>query len=377
MDAVRLKEQIRAKALALGFAEVRFTGVEPVAGAAEGLAGYLAEGCHGTMGWMATHADRRQAPGALWPEARSVIVLAENYGPGTDPLAGLAQGDRGQVSVYARGRDYHDTLKKRLKALARWLVEAHGGEVKVFTDTAPVMEKPLAARAGLGWQGRHTNLVSRCFGSWLFLGEVFTTLELPADPPEIDHCGRCRACEEICPTGALAGGRIDPRRCISYLTIEHPGPIPVELRPLMGNHIYGCDDCLAVCPWNKFARPTAESDYLPRAELLAPRLADLATLDDTAFRALFSGSPIKRTGRNRFMRNVLIALGNSGRPELAASAEALIDDDSPLVRGAALWALGRLWPPERWRALALSRLARETDPDVLAELRGTASIPPR
>ncbi len=352
-----MKESIHKKALQLGFAECRFTTADAVPKLAEDLAAYLADGRHGTMAWMAETAARRASPRALWPEARSVIVLGENYGPGKAPLAALAHPDRGHVSVYARGRDYHDTLKKRLKALARWLVERHGGEVKVFTDTAPVMEKPLAARSGAGWQGRHTNLVSRRFGSWLFLGEIFTTLDLSADPPEADHCGSCRACQTACPTGALADGRIEPRRCISYLSIEHKGSIPAELRPLFGNRIYGCDDCLAACPWNKFARPVAEADYLPRVELLAPRLADLAQLDDAAFRALFAGSPIKRIGRDRFLRNVLVAIGNSGKAELVPSAERLLGDAAPVIRAMAVWALRRLLPADEWRRVIARRRA--------------------
>ncbi|PKU22327.1 tRNA epoxyqueuosine(34) reductase QueG [Telmatospirillum siberiense] len=362
-----MKEAIRAKALELGFAEARFAPAAPVPGAAPGLAGYLAAGCHGEMAWMAETAERRAQPRALWPEAASVIVLGENYGPGRHPLAALDHPDRGHISVYARGRDYHDVLKKRLKALARWLVERHGGEVKVFSDTAPVMEKPLAAVAGLGWQGRHTNLVSQRFGSWLFLGEVFTTLEIPPDPPEGDHCGRCRACETSCPTGALVEGRIDPRRCVSYLTIEHKGHIPRELRALMGNRIYGCDDCLAVCPWNKFAVPTAHADYLPRAELLAPRLADLASLDDEAFRSFFSASPIKRIGRDRFLRNVLIALGNSTDPAFAPVARRMVGDASPLVRGSAIWALRRLLPIDDFTALRALLAGEESDAAVALE----------
>ena len=307
-----VKDAIRYKALALGFAEARFTSADPVEGAAEDLAAYLADGRHGEMGWMAERVAQRSSPRGLWPEARSVIVLGENYGPGRKPLSSLNQPGRGHISVYARGRDYHDTLKKRLKALARWLVDTYPCELKVFTDTAPVMEKPLAARAGLGWRGRHTNIVSRRFGSWLFLGEIFTTLEIAPDEPEPNRCGACRACEEACPTQALADGKIDPRRCISYLTIEHKGEIPEELRSLMGNRIYGCDDCMAVCPWNKFAQPTAEPDYLPRAELMAPRLSDLAVLDDADFRQVFAGSPVKRIGQERMLRNVRVAAENDG-----------------------------------------------------------------
>jgi len=337
-----MKDAIRQKARELGFAEARFTTAEAVPGVAEDLAAYLADGRHGSMGWMAERVEQRSSPQGLWPQARSVIVLGENYGPGPGALASLGAKGRGHVSVYARGRDYHDTLKKRLKALARWLVETYGGELKVFTDTAPVMEKPLAARSGLGWRGRHTNIVSRRFGSWLFLGEIYTTLELAPDAAEPDRCGACRACEEACPTQALADGRIEPRRCISYLTIENSGPIPEDLRESLGNRIYGCDDCMAACPWNKFASVTQERDYLPRAELLAPRLADLADLDDGAFRQVFSGSPVKRIGRDRFLRNVLTAMGNDGDGAFRTRLEQLAGDSSPLVAEAALWALKKL-----------------------------------
>jgi epoxyqueuosine reductase len=298
------------------------------------------------MGWMADKADRRAGPTALWPEAKSVIALGMNYAPGEDPLALADRPERGVISVYARNRDYHDIVKKRLKALGRWIGETWGCGIKVFVDTAPVMEKPLAALAGIGWQGKHTNLVSREHGSWLFLAEIYTTLEIAPDAAEEDHCGSCRDCLDACPTDAFpAPYRIDARRCISYLTIEHRGPIPEGLRPLIGNHIYGCDDCLAVCPWNKFAKATAEPAFLPRLELTAPRLADLAQLDDTAFRQLFAGSPIKRTGRNRFVRNVLIALGNSGDKAQIPVVEALTGDEDPVVRDAAAWAVGRLRGP--------------------------------
>ena len=306
---------------------------------------FIAEGQHGDMDWLAATAARRTDPLALWPDARSVIMLGMNYGPDEDPLKILGCRDRGTISVYAQGDDYHDLIKSRLKAIARWLVGHAGGDVKVFVDTAAVMEKPLAASAGLGWQGKHTNLVSREHGSWLFLGAIFTTLELAADAPEIDHCGTCSACLDVCPTHAFpAPYRLDARRCISYLTIEHKGPIPRELRPLMGNRIYGCDDCLAVCPWNKFAVAGREAKLAAREALRAPKLAELARLDDAAFRRLFAKSPVKRTGRDRFVRNVLIAIGNSGDAALAAEAERLLDDTSPLVRGAAVWALARLDP---------------------------------
>lgn len=339
MQAV--KDSIRAKALELGFDAVGFA---PASGAwGDDLRAYVAEGRHGEMGWMAETMERRASPRGLWSEVRSVIVLGSNYGPHGDPLAINARTDRGAISIYARNKDYHDLVKKRLKALARWMVDGLGGELKVFVDTAPVMEKPLGGQSGLGWQGRHSNVVSRHFGSWLFLGEIYTTLELPPDSPEPNRCGQCTACQTACPTGAIEGfGRVEPRRCISYLTIEHKGPIPEDLRPLMGNRIYGCDDCMAVCPWNKFARATTEPDFLPRVELTAPRLADLAQLDDAGFREVFAGSPVKRIGRSRFVRNVLIAMGNSGVPALAAAARPLLNDPDPVIQDAAAWALARL-----------------------------------
>jgi epoxyqueuosine reductase len=298
---------------------------------------------------------------------RSIVMLGVNYAPQHDPLAVLERRRRGAISVYAQGDDYHEVIESRLKSLARWLVTRAGGEVKVFVDTAAVMEKPLAAAAGLGWQGKHTNLVSRRFGSWLFLGAIFTTLELPPDERELDHCGSCQACLDICPTAAFpAPYRLDARRCISYLTIEHKGPIPRELRPLIGNRIYGCDDCLAVCPWNKFAQAGRDARLAARAALEAPSLAELAGLDDAAFRALFRKSAVKRTGRDRFVRNVLIAIGNSGDPALAPPAERLLDDSCPLVRGAAVWALSRLVPRDRLAALADSH-RHEGDPAVRDE----------
>jgi epoxyqueuosine reductase len=304
------------------------------------------------MAWLETTADRRGAPAALWPDVRSVIMLGLNYGPDHDPLAALQQRDRAALSVYAKGDDYHDLIKSRLKELARWLIAHAGGDVKVFVDTAAVMEKPLAAAAGLGWQGKHTNLVSHEFGSWLFLGAIFTTLDLPPDEPKADSCGSCRACLDVCPTAAFpAPYRLDARRCISYLTIEHKGPIPRDLRAKMGNRIYGCDDCLAVCPWNKFASLGREAKLAAREALRAPKLAELARLDDAQFRALFSKTAIKRTGRDRFLRNVLIAIGNSNDESLAGEAERLLDDASPLVRGAAVWALSRLLPREELAAM--------------------------
>jgi epoxyqueuosine reductase len=319
------------------------------------------------MAWMETKAAWRGDPRALWPQARSIVMLGTNYGPADDPLAILKDGSRGAISVYARGDDYHDVVKSRLKAVGRWLIDTAGGEIKVFVDTAPVMEKPLAAAAGIGWQGKHTNLVSREFGSWLFLGAIFTTLDLLPDEPERDHCGACRACLDVCPTAAFpAPYRLDARRCISYLTIEHNGPIDRALRPLIGNRIYGCDDCLAVCPWNKFAKVGREAKLAARETLRAPQLAALARLDDAGFRALFAKSPVKRTGHARFLRNVLIAIGNSGDGALAAEAERLLDDASPLIRGAAVWALGRL-QQSRLVDCARTRRAVESDPDVAAE----------
>ena len=309
--------------------------------AAGRLRAFLAAGRQGEMGWMAEREAWRGNPAALWPEARSVVMLAEAYTPEGDPMAGLAQPDRGVISVYAQGKDYHDLVKRRLKRLGRWLLDQAGGEIKVFVDTAPVIEKPLAQAAGLGWQGKHTNLLSRELGSWFFLGAIFTTLDLPPDAPAVGHCGSCRACLDICPTGAFpAPWQLDARRCISYLTIEHRGPVDPALRGLMGNRIYGCDDCLAVCPWNKFAVAAKEIGYRPRIGL--PELADLAGLDDAGFRARFAGSPIKRIGRNRLVRNVLYAIGNAGSPALAPAAAALVDDADPVVAEAARWALDRI-----------------------------------
>ena len=338
-----LKKNIRGKAFELGFDDVGFTRAALDGTVAQNLSGFLAGGLQGDMDWLARHQDRRADPQALWPEARSVVVLAVNYGPDSDPLAVHGQAERGAVSVYARNRDYHDLVKKRLKHLARWMVESCGGDVKVFVDTAPVMEKPLAQQAGIGWQGKHTNLVSRRFGSWLFLGEVFTTLEITPDQPEADHCGSCDRCMRACPTDALTEAyRIDPRRCISYLTIEHKDDIKPSLMEKMGNHIYGCDDCLAACPWTKYSTPAREEKLRARPDLEAPLLAGLAELDDSAFRGFFSGSPVKRTGRDRFLRNVLIAIGNSADPSLDGIARKLEKDPSSLVRRTAAWAHRRL-----------------------------------
>ena len=367
-----LEDSIRRKALDLGFDAAGFCAAQASEADKQGLAAYLERGLHGDMDWMAATAGRRADPRVLWAEARSVVVVGANYGPRGDPLEALERRDRGAVSVYAQGRDYHLVLRKRLKALARWMAETHASGVKVFVDTAPVMEKPLAARAGLGWQGKHTNLLSRAFGSWLFLGEVFTTLELAPDAPATDHCGTCNRCRDVCPTDALpAPYRIDARRCISYLTIEHKGHIEPRFRIPMGNRIYGCDDCLAVCPWNKFAVPTGEDSFLPRAELTAPRLADLARLDDAAFRRLFAGSPIKRTGRDRFVRNVLIAIGNSGDPALADVARERLGDASPLVRAMAVWALSRLQDGADLARLRARHLPGEADADVRSEWGAT------
>jgi epoxyqueuosine reductase len=357
-----------ARAQALGFEAVRVTGPDAMPEARERLEAWLAQGHHATMGWMADTAERRSVPRRLWPDVRSIILLGLNYGPAADPLASLARKERGTISVYARHRDYHDVIKGKLKEAAGFLVARGGVDVKVFVDTAPVMEKPLAQAAGLGWQGKHTVLVSRAFGSWLFLGAIFTTADLPADTPEADHCGSCRRCLDVCPTDAFpAPYQLDARRCVSYLTIEHKGPIPVQLRPGIGNRIFGCDDCLAACPWNKFAQTGREVRLAQRQDLEAPPLAELARLDDAAFRAHFAGSPIKRTGRDRFVRNVLIAIGNSDKPDLAAEAVRLLDDASPLVRGMAVWATARLMDAESLRALSRGRRARETDPAVRAE----------
>ncbi len=322
------------------------------------------------MDWMAETADRRANPRVLWPEVRSIILLGMNYGPDCDPLEDLDKRDRATISVYARNRDYHDVIKGKLKELAGFLVARAGGDVKVFVDTAPVMEKPLAEAAGLGWQGKHTVLVSREFGSWLFLGAIFTTAELPPDAPERDHCGSCRRCLDICPTDAFpAPYQLDSRRCISYLTIEHKGHIDRDLRPGIGNRIFGCDDCLAVCPWNKFAREGREAKLRQREDLSALPLAELAALDDAAFRARFAGTPIKRTGRDRFVRNVLIAIGNSGMPALAEAARKRLGDTSPLVRAMAVWALSRLMKQAEFAALARRIISEEEDAAVCAEWR--------
>jgi len=344
-SAQDLKQQLIDVAHDMGFDLCRITRPDAIPQVPERLAAFLEQGFHGQMAWMAERTQWRGNPAALWPEARSIIMLGESYRPEHDPRDILNHPDKGAISVYAQNKDYHDSVKKRLKRLARWLIEHAGGEVKVFVDTAPVSEKPLGQAAGLGWQGKHTNLVSRELGNWFFIGSVFTTLDLPADPPETDHCGSCRACLDACPTEAFpAPYQLDARRCISYLTIEHHGPVDPELRPKLGNRIYGCDDCLAACPWNKFAVTAREIKYHARDDLLAPDLVALAQLDDAEFRAKFSGSPIKRIGRDRFVRNVLYALGNSGLPSALDTAKTLMHDPDATVRDAAEWAVQRLNP---------------------------------
>ena len=356
----------------IGFDSVRIARADEAWAAGERLETFVAEGRHGQMDWMETTLERRKAPTSMWAGAKSAVVVALNYGPGLDPMEMLGERSLGNISVYARGKDYHDLLKSRLKQLARAFVAETGAEVKVFVDTAPLMEKPLAAKAGMGWQGKHTNLVSRELGSWFFLGVMLTDAALVPDGAEADHCGSCRACLDVCPTQAFpAPYQLDARRCISYLTIEHAGPIPREFRAAMGNRIYGCDDCLAVCPWNKFAEAASEAALHARAELKAPGLDELAALDDATFRDVFSGSPIKRSGRNRFVRNVCIAIGNSGDAGLVVSVLALLDDAAPEVRGAAIWALARL-DPDRFQVEMAARRDRESDPGVVAEWDQTA-----
>ncbi len=363
-----LTQRLKAEAAALGFADCRIARADAAPETAGRLAHWLAEGAHGEMAWMADTAERRGSPAALWPEARSLIMLGMSYAPADDPLRLAAEPGIGRISAYAQGADYHDVVKKALKALARWLVAEGGGELKVFVDTAPVMEKPLGQAAGLGWQGKHSNLVSRTHGSWLLLGSIFTNLALPPDPPAASTCGSCDACQAACPTDAFpAPYRLDARRCISYLTIEHKGPIPAEFRAAIGNRVYGCDDCLAVCPWNKFAaKAAAHRALLPRAELAAPALADLLALDDASFRQVFAGSPIKRIGRDRMVRNALIAAGNERDDALVEQVAGLLDDPSPLVRGAAVWALERL-DRERFEGERTIRLVREEDRAVERE----------
>ena len=363
----KLIAELRARATALGFDSFGIAAAASRPDLPAKLNAALEAGWHGDMDWMVDTAERRASPNALWPEARSIILLGVNYGPQSDPLAVLDERDRGSISVYARNRDYHEIIKGKLKELAGLLSRRSGAEVKVFVDTAPVMEKPLAEAAGLGWQGKHTVLVSREFGSWLFLGAIFTSAELPANQPHAESCGSCTRCLDICPTDAFpAPFQLDSRRCLAYLNIEHQGPIPLEFRVPMGNRIYGCDDCLAVCPWNKFASVSREVRLRAREDLERPALADLARLDDDGFRSHFAGSPIKRIGHARFLRNVLIAVGNSGDADLAALAETRLEAESPLVRGAAVWALRRL-APERAAAQRLASLGRESDNSVRLE----------
>lgn len=368
-----LRRLIDRAAAECGFDVVGVAAPDAIPLAPDRLAGFLRAGFHGSMDWLAETMHRRGDPRVLWPDVRSIVMLGMNYGPDCDPLAVLDRPDRGAVSVYARNRDYHDLVKGRLKTVAQKLAAASGKEVKVFVDTAPVMEKPLAQAAGIGWQGKHTNLVSRSQGSWLFLGSIFSAADLDADDPELDHCGSCRACLDVCPTDAFPSPyRLDARRCISYLTIENKGPIPREFRAMIGNRIYGCDDCLAVCPWNKFARAASEVKLAAREDLREPALADLLRLDDAAFRALFSASPIKRIGRHRFLRNVLVAAGNSGCPDLAPFCVALLSDGSPLVRGAAVWALSQLL--DRVEVACLASGHPDEDPEVAVEWRHALGV---
>lgn len=359
---------LKARAASEGFVAVGIAPGHLAPAAGVRLRQWLDNGCHGEMLWMESRVDQRANPDILWPEVQSVIMLGMSYAPAADPMALAEHPERARISVYAQGRDYHDVVKGALKRVAGWLAHEADAGVKVFVDTAPVMEKALAEAAGLGWQGKHSNIVSREHGSWLFLGAIYTTALLEPDPAGADRCGSCRACQDICPTDAFpAPYRVDARRCISYLTIEHKGPIERNLRPLIGNHIYGCDDCLAVCPWNKFASAAAaHKAFLPRAELVAPRLSDLLTLDDTAFRVLFSGSPIKRIGRNRFVRNVLIAAGNSGDVSLVPQVIQLLSDPDDGVRSSAIWAVARL-APAQFDALKIRFADDELSPGVRAE----------
>ncbi len=374
-----LNERLASEARTLGFDAIGIADPAAIDGARVKLEAFLEAGAHGEMEWLADNPARRADPRVMWQDVRSVIMLGMNYGPDENPMTILGQRSHAAISVYARGDDYHDLIKKRLKQLARWLIAEAGGEVKVFVDTAAVMEKPLASAAGLGWQGKHTNMVSREFGSWLFLGAIFTTLDLPRYEPITDRCGSCRSCLDSCPTSAfIAPYKLDARRCISYLTIEHKGPIPHEFRKAMGNRIYGCDDCLAACPWNKFAQEGREAKLAARDELRAPSLAELSKLDDVAFRALFTKSPVKRIGRNRFLRNVLIAIGNSGDATLIDDAKRALRDESPLVRSSAVWALAQL-APEHFEEIRSMHIDSESDSDVRAEWhdakRGVAASP--
>jgi epoxyqueuosine reductase len=367
--AATLRSALAARAKKLGFSAFGITAPAAVPELGQRLREWLAAGEHGDMIWMAQEPERRASPRALWEEVRSIIMLGLDAPPSSSPLEALAERETGLIATYARRRDYHDVIKGRLKELAQALVSLAGAEVKVFVDTAPVMEKPLAAAAGLGWQGKHTVLLSRELGSWLLLGAIFTTAELPLDVPGADHCGSCRRCLDICPTKAFpAPYRLDARRCIAYLTIEHQGTIPREFREAIGNRVFGCDDCLAVCPWNKYAKTSHDMRMAEREELSDRPLGELARLDDAAFRKLFAGTPVKRTGRDRFIRNVLIAIGNSGKPALAREAESLLCDPSPLVRAMAVWAASRLLPKESFAALAKRHRTEEKDAEVLAEL---------
>jgi len=363
-----VKAALIGEARGLGFDAIGIAAPDAVGEAGVRLRRFLADGRHGDMDWLEAKADRRADPRVLWPEVESVIAVGLSYAPDGDPLAVLTQPSRGAISVYAHRRDYHDVLKKRLKRLARWLIAEAGGDVKVFVDTAPVLEKPLAQAAGLGWQGKHTNLVSRQHGSWLFLGAIYSTLALPPDAAHADRCGSCRRCLAVCPTDAFpAPYQLDARRCIAYLTIEHQGHIDASFRPAIGNRVFGCDDCLAVCPWNSFAAAARETALAPRTELTAPRLSDLLALDETGFRRLSAGTPLRRLGRARLMRNALIAAGNSGDASLAPAAEALLTDPSPLVRAMAVWALARLLGAEALAALRARHAPGEADPAVQAE----------
>ena len=359
---------IKKEAEAQGFELCRVTTPDAIPDAPARLSAYIEAGYHGTMDWMPETRERRADPRVLWGDVRSIVMFGLNYGPDLDPRYLQAKPAKGAISVYARNRDYHDVMKGRLKEIATRFAARAGADVKVFVDTAPVMEKPLAAAAGLGWQGKHTNLVSRDYGSWLFLGSLFTTADLEFDMAEVDHCGSCRACLDVCPTNAFpAAYKIDARRCISYLTIEHKGSIDPELRAAFGNRIYGCDDCLSACPWNKFATKAHEMKLKAREDLLEPDLSFLLSLDDPTFRSFFSGSPVKRIGRNRFVRNCLIAAGNSGLSELASPCEALVDDPAPEVRGMAIWALSRLLPSPEYERLRDRHLPGETETDVRDE----------
>ena len=377
LEGDALKRALADRGRALGFDLVRVAAADAIPEARARLDAWLEAGHHGSMGWMEATPERRGSPAGLWPSVRSIVLVGSSYAPGHDPLETVALRDRASIAAYAARRDYHDVLKGRLKDLAGYLRARAGADAKVFVDTAPVMEKALAAAAGLGWTGKHSVVVSREHGSWLLLGVIYTDAPLPPDLPEPDRCGSCRRCLHACPTDAFPTPySLDARRCIAYLTIEHPGHIAPEFRAPIGNRVFGCDDCLAVCPWNKFAQASRDARLAARDDLRAPRLRDLARLDEAAFRALFAGTPIKRTGRDRFVRNVLIAIGNSGDPALAAEAERLLDDPSPLVRAMAVWACGRLRPEAAFRRLASRHAGAERDPDVLAEWTATVSVHP-